>query len=75
MRNIPKNKNRTANSGFARFGLLAEFKVQCVLANISNKSKNWEWLSPNLAKPQNVVCHCIDVSVNTRRQGLEKQKI
>ena len=30
-------------------------KSRCVFKNGSEKSKNWEWLSPNLAKPQNVV--------------------
>jgi hypothetical protein len=42
------------NSGFARFGRKLRNKNYFVLAEISNKIKNWEWLSPNLAKPQNV---------------------
>ena len=49
-----KNKSLKHNSGFARFGWKFRNKNDFVLSEISNKIKNWEWLSPNLAKPQNV---------------------
>ncbi len=45
-------KKPATNSGFARCGVSAKFKQHCVLAEYSEKYKQYAFRVPHLAKPR-----------------------